>query len=76
MTSLTDHGLGDRDSSAADDRMLVRLAVCDPKAPCSKLRQQWQNLNVRVSTRSDNRRLNQTGLKARRPFLTSNISDA
>ena len=36
-----DQGLGDQDSSAADDRVLVRSAVCDPKAFCSELRQQW-----------------------------------
>ena len=42
MKSLTDHGLGDRDPSAADDRVLVQSAVRDPKAPCSELRQQWR----------------------------------
>lgn len=61
-------------SSAADDRLLVRSAVRDPKTPCSDLRQQWQNLNVRASTRTVNRRLNKAGLKACRPrcrtFLT------
>ena len=54
-------------SSTADDRVLVRSVVRDPKAPCSKLRQQWQNLNVQASTRTVNRRLNKAGLKARRP---------
>ena len=53
--------------SAADDRVLVRSAVRDPKAPCSELRQQWPDLNVQASTRTVNRRLNKTGLKARRP---------
>ena len=52
----------------------MRSAVRDAKAPCSELRQQWQNLNVRASTRTVNRRLNKAGLKARRPrcrtFLT------
>ena len=50
-------------SSAADDRVLVRYAVCDPKAPCFELRQQWQKLNVQASTRPVNRRLNKAGLK-------------
>ena len=63
-----------RISSASNDRVLVRSAVRDPKAPCSELRQQWQNLNVQASTRTDHRRLNKAGLKARRPrrrtFLT------
>ena len=54
MTSLTDHGLGDRDSSAADDRVLERSAVRDPKTPCSELRQQWRNFNMRASTRTIN----------------------
>ena len=44
-----------RISSAADDRVLVRSAVRDPNAPCSELRQQWQNLNVQASTRTVNR---------------------
>ena len=46
--------------------MLVRSAAHDPKAPCSELCQQWQNLNVQASTRTVNRRLNKAGLKARR----------
>ena len=54
-------------SSAADDRVLVRSSVRDPKAPCSELRQQWQNLNVQASTRTVDRRLNKAGLKVRRP---------
>ena len=29
--------LGDQDSSATDDRVLARSAVCNPKAPCSAL---------------------------------------
>ena len=33
----------------------MRSAVCDPKAPCSELRQQWQNLNVQASTGTANR---------------------
>ena len=75
MMSLSGHGLEDRDSfSAVVDRVLVQLAVRDPKAPCSELRQQWQNLNVRANTRTVNRRLNRAGLNARRPrrrtFLT------
>ena len=61
-------------SSAADVRVLVRIDVHDPKAPCSELRQQRQNLNVQASTRTVNRRPNKAGLKARRPrrrtFLT------
>ena len=73
MTSLTDHGLGDQDCSAAHDRVLV-LTVHDPKAPCSELRHQWQRLNVQASNRTVNRRLNKAGLKARHPrrrtFLT------
>ena len=52
----------------------MRSAVCDPKASCSELRQQWQNRNVQASTRTVNRRLNKDGLKVRRPrrrtFLT------
>ena len=52
--------------------MLVRPADRDPKAPCSLLHQ--QNLNVQVSTRTVNRRLNKAGVKARYPrrqtFLT------
>ena len=52
----------------------MRIDVHDPKAPCSELRQQRQNLNVQASTRTVNRRLNKAGLKARRPrrrtFLT------
>ena len=61
-------------SSAADDRVLVRSAVRDPKAPCSSLRQLWQNLNFQAYTRTVNRRLNKAGLKSSRPrrwtFLT------
>ena len=61
-------------SSAADDRVLVRSAVRDPKAPCSEHRQLWQNLNVQAITRTVNRRLSKAGLKMRRPrrrkFLT------
>ena len=67
MMSLTDHSLGDQDSSSADDRVLVRSAVCDLKAPCSELGQQWQNLNIQASTRTVNRRPNKAGLKARHP---------
>ena len=52
----------------------MRSAVRDPKANCSELGQQWQNLNVQASTRTVNRRLNKAGLKARHPrrrtFLT------
>ena len=63
-----------RPRSAADDREFVRPAFCDPKAPCSELSQQWQNLNMRASTRTGDRRLNKAGLKARRrrcrTFLT------
>ena len=71
MTSLTDYSLGDQDSSAANDRVLVRSVVRDPKAPCSELRQQWLNLNVQVSTRTVNMQLNKAGLKApHRTFLT------
>ena len=59
-----------RISSAADYRVLVRSAVSDPKAPCSELSQQWQQLNVQASTRTVNRRL-KAGLKAPRwTFLT------
>ena len=58
-----------RISSAADDRVLVRSAVPDPKAPCSELRQQRQHLNVQAGTRTVNRRLNKAGLKARRRTL-------
>ena len=61
-------------SSAANVRVILLSAVCDPKAPCSELRQQWQNLNVQASTRTVNRPLNKAGLKAPRPrrltFLT------
>ena len=57
-------------SSAADDRVLVRSVVRDPKAPCSELLQQWQHLNVQASTRIVNRQLNKAGLKVRcRTFL-------
>ena len=56
-----------RPSSTADGRVLVRSAVCDPKAPCSELLQQWQDFNVQASTRTVNRRLNKAGLKTRRP---------
>ena len=60
--------------SAADDRVLVRSVVRDPRTPCSELHQQWQNLNMRASTRTVHRRLNKAGLKTRRPrrrtFLT------
>ena len=63
-----------RRSSAADDRVLVRSAGHNPKAPLSNLRQQWQNLNVQASAKTVYRRLNEAGLKARRPrrrtFLT------
>ena len=52
MTSLTDQCLGDQ---AADDRVLVRSAVRDPKSPCSELHQQLQNLNVQASTTTVNR---------------------
>ena len=52
----------------------MRSVVRDPKAPCSELRQQWQNLNVQASTRTVHKRLNKAGLKVRRPrrrtFLT------
>ena len=52
----------------------MRSAVRDPRAPCSELCQQWQNLNVQASTRTVSRRLNKAGLKARHPrrqtFLT------
>ena len=44
-----------RISSATDKRVLVRSAVRDPKAPCSELRQQWQNFNVQASTRTVNK---------------------
>ena len=52
----------------------MRSAVHDPKASCSELRQQRQNLNVQASSRTVNRRVNKAGLKARHPrsqtFLT------
>ena len=58
-------------SSATNDRVRARSAVRDPKAPCSELRQQWQNLHVQASIRTVNRRLGKAGLKARRrTFLT------
>ena len=58
-------------SSAANDRLLVRLAVPDPKAPSSNLLQQWQNLNVHASSRTVNRELNKVGLKERCPDALS-----
>ena len=45
-------------SSAADDRVRVRSAVRDPKAPCSELRPLGQNLNVQASTSTVNKRPN------------------
>ena len=70
MKSLTD-----QDSLPLPMIELVRSAVRDPKAPCSELRQQCQNLiNVQASTRTVNRLLNKAILKACRPrhrtFLT------
>ena len=53
--------------SSADDRVLVRSAVCDPKASCSELRQQWHNLMFKPVPEMLIRRLNKAGLKARRP---------
>ena len=48
----------------------MRSAVRDSKAPCSELRQEWQNVDVRTSTRTVNSRFNKAGFKAPRPFLT------
>ena len=42
----------------------MRSAGCDTKAPCSELRQLWQNLNVHASTRTVNIRLNKAGFNA------------
>ena len=56
-----------RISSAANDRVLVLSALPDPKAHCSELCQQWQNLNVQASTTTVKKRLNKAGLKACRP---------
>ena len=64
---VTDRPGRPRISSAANARVLVRSALHDPKAPCSELSQQWQNLDLQVSTRT----VNTAGLEARRrTFLT------
>jgi len=56
-----------RKTTDRDDRALVRQARRSPKSTCTQLRHGWHPFN-RVSISTIRRRLNFTGLRARRPI--------